>query len=574
MTAKAPKVTSVPKPQVGRKPAATAPALVAKPIAALPAPAEPGVKKPAMKIPDMVLSRAKARQRRQPRLEDGTLMFTPAEPAPGVVPKGHELAMDSSIVDVAAWGGLGLYASGISQGLTFLGYPLLAEMAQRPEFRRISEVMSTEMTRKWIKLHGKGDKDKTKQIAELSDEMKRLNVQGAFRELAEQDGFFGRAHLYLDLGSTDKRDELKTPIGDGRNKISQAKVKKGDLKRIKTVEAVWCYPANYNANDPLKPDWYKPTSWFVMGKELHASRLLTFVGREVPDMLKPAFSFGGLSLSQMAKPYVDNWLRTRQSVSDLVSNFSVSGIKTNMAATLQAGGEEMFKRLDLFNALRDNSGAMMLDKDTEEWFNVTTPLTTLDTLQAQSQEHIASVCGIPLIKLLGIAPAGLNASSDGEIRVFYDWIAAYQEQFFTSNLTRVLGFIQLSLWGKVDEDITFTFEPLWSLDAKALAEVRKLEAETGQILIDGGVISTEEERGRIAHDPETLYAGLDPADVPEVEDEEDQEDAGGVPNGPEADVDEDEDDNNSDTGGGATVHVQVKGGGKKPAAKKAAKDKK
>ena len=30
--------------------------------------------------------------------------------------------------------------------------------------------------------------------------------------------------------------------------------------------------------DPLKPDWYKPTKWFVMGKELHASRLLTLVG--------------------------------------------------------------------------------------------------------------------------------------------------------------------------------------------------------------------------------------------------------------------------------------------------------
>ena len=80
-----------------------------------------------------------------------------------------------------------------------------------------------------------------------------------------------------------------------------------------------------------------------------------------------------------------------------------------------------------------------------------------------------------------IQPAGLNASSEGEIRVFYDWIGAYQEQFFTSNLTRVLGFIQLSLWGKVDEDITFTFEPLWSLDEKALAEIRKLEGEVGRL---------------------------------------------------------------------------------------------
>ncbi|WP_198327721.1 hypothetical protein [Mesorhizobium sp. WSM1497] len=35
--------------------------------------------------------------------------------------------------------------------------------------------------------------------------------------------------------------------------------------------------------------------------------------------MKPTYSFGGLSLSQMVKPYVDNWLETRQSVNDIIS---------------------------------------------------------------------------------------------------------------------------------------------------------------------------------------------------------------------------------------------------------------
>ncbi|MGF6605041.1 hypothetical protein P3T23_009802, partial [Paraburkholderia sp. GAS448] len=48
-------------------------------------------------------------------------------------------------------------------------------------------------------------------------------------------------------------------------------------------------------------------------------------------MLKPAYAFGCLSLSQIAKPYVDNWLRTRQSVSDLLHSFSTMVLKTNLA---------------------------------------------------------------------------------------------------------------------------------------------------------------------------------------------------------------------------------------------------
>lgn len=480
-----------------------------------------------MKITDTLLAMAKARKK-SATLEDGVLAFTPAEPAPGVVPAGHKLlAMDEAVTGVAAWGGLSIYTVGFNQGLTFLGYPYLSELAQRPEYRRISEVISTEMTRKWIKLHGKGDADKRDRIDELHDRMKQLNVQGAFRELAEQDGFFGRSHLYIDTGDTDSKTELKTPIGDGWNKLSASKISKGKIKRIKTVEPVWCYPANYNASNPLKPDWYRPETWFVMGSEVHSSRLLTFVGREVPDLMKPAFSFGGLSLSQMAKPYIDNWLRTRASVSDLISTYSVSGLKTNMQGTLQAGGAEMFKRIDLFNALRDNSGSMMIDKETEEWFNVTTPLSTIDQLQAQAQEHMAAICGIPIVKLLGIQPAGLNASSEGEIRCFYDWIAAYQELFFTSNLHRLIGFIMLDLWGEVDEDIIFTFEPLWSLDEKTLAEIRKIEAETDQLLIDSGVITNAEARARVAGDPDTPYAGLNADEVPEP---------------PEDDIEEGEDD--------------------------------
>jgi hypothetical protein len=56
--------------------------------------------------------------------------------------------------------------------------------------------------------------------------------------------------------------------------------------------------------------------------------------------------------------------------------------------------------------MRSNAGTFALDKETEEFFNVSTPLGTLDALQAQSQEQMSSVSGIPLIILLGITPRG------------------------------------------------------------------------------------------------------------------------------------------------------------------------
>ena len=477
--------------------------------------------RPRINISDALLALSRGKKRRSEK-PFNAFQSDPRELHPPQAIGGKAMAMDEAIGGSLAWA----YASlPFSEGIGFMGYAYLAELTQRPEYRRITERLATEMTRKWVKLKSTGKTNNTEKIKAIEAEMVRLGVQACFKEVAEHDGFFGRGHIYIDLGKDEDREELKTPIGDGRDKISQAKIGKGSLKRLKPVEPVWCYPSNYNSNDPIRPDWYKPSMWIVQGKEIHASRLLTFIGREVPDILKPAYSFGGLSLSQMAKPYVDNWLQTRQSVSDIISAFSVFVLSTNMAEVINTSPEQIFNRADFFNNLRDNRGLMMIDKAIEEFKNVSAPLGTLDMLQAQSQEHMASVSGIPLIVLLGIQPAGLNATSEGELRAFYEWVNAYQVAFFTANLTRVIDFIQLSLYGATDPDITFEYEPLASLDRKQQAEVKSTEADTDAKYVEAGVVSAYEVRGRLASDPTSPYSSLslETNDVPPPPEPESEE---------------------------------------------------
>lgn len=444
-------------------------------------------------------------------------------PPPGVVPKGVKLAMDELPNGLSAWAANSFYNLAFVEGWTFLGYPYLSQLAQIPEYRVMSETIAVEATRKWIEIQSTSDKaekakggegkSKSDKIKELDIELKRLGAREAFKLISEQDGFFGRSHLYLDTGATDDPAELQTALGDGGS-VTRNKLKKGDLRALKTIEAVWCYPARYNASDPLKDAWYNPDTWFVNGKEVHKTRLLLFVGRPVPDLLKPAFSFGGLALSQMAKPYVDNWLQTRQSVNDLIQAFSTMVLKTDLSSLLMTGGAELDKRIAMFNAIRNNRGVMAVSKADEEFANVAVPLGTLDKLQAQAQEHMAAVSQIPLVKLLGIAPTGLNASSDGEIRCFYDRVHAYQEYFFRPHLTTVFKLAQINIWGQVDADLEFVFKPLWELDEAAMATVKKTEAETDCMLIDHSVLNPLESRQRIADDPDAPYGSIEVDDLP------------------------------------------------------------
>ena len=249
-------------------------------------------------------------------------------------------------------------------------------------------------------------------------------------------------------------------------------------------------------------------------------RLLTFIQHPVPDLLKPAYSFGGLSWTQMLKPYVDDWLRTKGSVADLIRNFSIIVMLTNMSATLQGGGgEELRLRAAMFNSFRDNRGLLMADKDTEDIKNVAVPLSSLDLLQAQAQEHIASVAQTPLVKLLGVTPSGLNASSDGEIRTYYDRIASFQEDI-REQLQTASEIVQMSEFGEIDPEITFTFEPLWQLDDAGLAAVEKTEADIDEEYVNMGALGPDEIRQALARRKESRYAGLDldtPAPTPPAE---------------------------------------------------------
>lgn len=440
------------------------------------------------------------------------------EPAKGVLPdgvSGKKLAMDAGFDPRSVSNPVALQNvnAAFDQGYAFPGFTVLSEWAQIPEFRRPAEVYAREITRKWIEFQATGEDDKTDKIKDIKAEFERLDVQRALRTAIEQDGFFGRSQIYLDFGDAVNRDrnELKTPLS-----ITKTKIAKGSLERITVIEPIWSYPNVYNADDPISPWFYKPTSWFVMGKEIHSSRLLTIVSRKVPDVMKPAYAFSGLSLSQMIKPYVENWLRTRQSVSDLVHAFTVWTLKTDLSTITNVGGmQQFFNRLQMFNLARDNHGVNAVDKEKEDFGNVSAPLGGLDHLQAQSQEHMAAPSGLPLVYLTGITPSGLNASSQGEIEVFQDTIAANQE-VYSPAIKRILDVVQLSLFGEIDPEITFRWNPLKVVSATEQATVRKIDAETDQIYIDAGVLMPEEPRKRIASQEDSIYPALDLArDLPE-----------------------------------------------------------
>lgn len=442
---------------------------------------------------------------------------------PGVRPskapegEGLKLAMDGGYeepkafdgAEPAAWSGAGMATVG--PGLAFLGFPYLAELAQITEYRTPVESLSTEMTRTWLKLKNKGQEDKTDKIQQIEERLEQLKIRDLFREAALKTEQFGRAHIYVSVEGQDGPVPRQLPLTE---------IEKDSLKGFRCIEPYWLTPYSWNSTEPERPDFYKPQSWYVLGRKTHHTRLLTFIFREVPDLLKPAYDFAGISMTQLMMPYVQRWLRTAKNVNDLINIFSIVTLATDLQTMLQKPIDDpgsLPKRVQGFTQLRDNRGMMVVNKNTEELSMQNVPLGSLDKLQAQAQEHMATPARMPLIKFFGITPTGLNTTgaTEGEMECWYAYVRAMQRVGYDAHVERVLAIVQMDMFGSVDPDITHEWLPLYEPTPKEISENRKADTERDVNLVNASIVSTEEVRDKLKKDPASGYDGLEgPAPEP------------------------------------------------------------
>lgn len=434
--------------------------------------------------------------------------FKRYEPLPGVIPEAKRdatLAMDSTPYDVLNSMSIGSEYSG------FRGYPILATMSQQVEYANMHTVMADEMTRNWIEV--KSTKEGDTDIDLMEDALEKYDVKRLIHEAVKQDSMFGVAHIYIDVGVNQDDIELGKPLF-----LDPRKIPKGSLKGLRVVDPTWIYPAMYNTRWPLAPDFYKPQAWFVMGQTVHESRFIDIISRPVPDILKPSYNFGGLSLTQLMEDYVCDWREAKKNVIKIIKTLRMRALKTDMEARLAEPGQ-FDKRIKMFTKYQDNFGIWALDTQ-EDLLHQQTSLSELSNLLSNYQDQMCIPARVTNLKLLGNAPAGLNASGEGELETWHETISGMQERDIRRALESIFKIIQLSEFGKIKEDIFFEFRPLDEVSEEDRANTNKTRVETIVAASDGMLVSSEEARDALKSIEGAGFENLKGDYEPEKEDDE------------------------------------------------------
>ena len=421
------------------------------------------------------------------------------------------MAFDSAGGFNAIYESMAMHATELGQFpiTSFVGYGVLQQIAQNGMIRACIQTVADDVSRRWITLDGPAEKVEVLERLLTDPNYGGLSVKELFHRAVTTTGYMGGAFIFIDTGDADT--ELPLAINEFSAELSQ-----GSSVRFVLVDPVNVSPIAYNCTNPLDTDYMVPKVWQVLGRRVHASRMLTFIENQPPMLLKPNYNFLGIPQAQILWDYVVHFNKTRISAARLLDKISLLVVQTDMDEILssQTGVQDFDVKMEFLQRYRDNDSVFVCDKDSEAVTNVQTSIAGCTDIVRQSLELIACINRTPAVKLLGISPSGFNATGESDIKNYYDYIASKQE-LYRDQIQTIINVLQLTQWGYIDPTITFTFNSLSQDDKASKAMTAQTRIGALAQLVDRQAISAEELRDLVRQDPDLELSSLD-EEMPEV----------------------------------------------------------
>lgn len=354
--------------------------------------------------------------------------------------------------------------------------------------RRIIDVIPADMLKNWITITSGLDPDVEKRLSltlrrtQLIDKLKRGMQWGRLYGgalgvmLVKHQGYDLSQPLQLDwIMPGDFAGLLIFDRWNGVNPSSEL---------IEDISAPdYGYPKYYTVTDPAGGGSVK----------IHHSRVVRFTGNTLPFWEEIAEMQWGASVIES----IFDELRKRDNVSwniaqlTFMANIRVlkmQDLGQLLAATDNESQAELLRTLEAQNMLLNNMGMQVMDAAD----GLETHQYTFGGLSDCYQQFIMDISGaaeIPVTRLFGRSPSGLNATGESDLQNYYDMIAEKQESYLRPILNKVLPPFIISTLGSLPDDFDFEFDPVAEPTDKERADLAKCGTDNVVAAYNAGLIS-------------------------------------------------------------------------------------
>lgn len=354
--------------------------------------------------------------------------------------------------------------------------------------RRIIDVIPADMLKNWITITSGLDPDVEKRLSltlrrtQLIDKLKRGMQWGRLYGgalgvmLVKHQGYDLSQPLQLDwIMPGDFAGLLIFDRWNGVNPSSEL------IEDISDPD--YGYPKYYTVTDPAGGGSVK----------IHHSRVVRFTGNTLPFWEEIAEMQWGASVVES----IFDELRKRDNVSwniaqlTFMANIRVlkmQDLGQLLAATDNESQAELLRTLEAQNMLLNNMGMQVMDAAD----GLETHQYTFGGLADCYQQFIMDISGaaeIPVTRLFGRSPSGLNATGESDLQNYYDMIAEKQESYLRPILNKVLPPFIISTLGSLPDDFDFEFDPVAEPSDKERADLAKCGTDNVVAAYNAGLIS-------------------------------------------------------------------------------------
>ena len=258
---------------------------------------------------------------------------------------------------------------------------------------------------------------------------------------------------------------------------------------------------NANLIDDLdSPDFGLPQSYTItLGTgagsfEVHSSRVLRFPGRYLPFWEEQAEINWGVSEIELVFDELKKRDNASWNIASLLFMANIRVMKMGDLRQMLSSGNQMvqsklYSTLSAQNHLMSNQGMLVLDKDDSYEQHETTGFKGIADVYETFMLDLAGAAEMPVTKLFGRAPAGMNATGESDLQQYYDSIEQKQESTLRPVLEKLMPVIAMSEWGYVPEDLDFVFNPPATVPSDKLAELAAKRTSSVVEVFNTGLIS-------------------------------------------------------------------------------------
>lgn len=350
---------------------------------------------------------------------------------------------------------------------------------------QVVDVVADDMTRKGVKLNGLSD---PKESEKIDQEMDRLQVWGRLNKSIKWSRLYGGAIAVMMIDG----QNVSTPLN--LNTIS-----KDQFKGLLVLDRWMIQPTLQDLVTELGPDYGTPRYYDVItdsvglcNQKVHYSRVIRMDGVELPYNQSIAENLWGQSVIERLEDRLTIFDSATLGAGQLVykahlRTYKVKGLRSLIAAGGQLY-EALVKQINQIRQWQSNEGLTLMDADdTYEAHQYN--FSGLDNILLQFGQQISGATGIPLVRLFGQSPAGLNATGESDLANYYDNINQQQEGRLRTPLQILYAVLHMSVLGKpLPDSFSFKFASLWQLDDEKKANVAKGVSEAVIAVEEAGLI--------------------------------------------------------------------------------------